>query len=265
MEPRDLYGLPLDRFTAERTALAKELRKAGRRDEAESVTKLRKPSLAAWAVNQLVRTQGRAVSELFTAGDDVQKAQSDLLSGGGRSEALRDALAHERRAVRELVGVARGLLNSNGHELGPATLERVSETLEAAALEAEARVQVQEGCLDRELRHVGLGAPPPAGAPTTPPPGAATKPSAKPRRGGRSARARATPPPPPPSALRRREAETRRAVGRAARELKIAQAARDAAADKLAAADAALGRAQEQAEHAEEAHRRAEEELRSGG
>jgi hypothetical protein len=47
------------------------------------VAKLRKPSVAAWAVNQLVRTQGRAIGELFDAGDALQRAQSDLLAGRG--------------------------------------------------------------------------------------------------------------------------------------------------------------------------------------
>ena len=61
MEPDDLYGLPLDRFVAERGALAKALRADGRRDEASRVAALRKPSVAAWAVNQLARTQRPAM------------------------------------------------------------------------------------------------------------------------------------------------------------------------------------------------------------
>jgi hypothetical protein len=249
MDPHDLYGLPLDRFTPERTALAKELRKAGRREEAEAVAKLRKPSLAAWATNQLVRTQTRAVAELFRAGDAVQQAQASLLSGDGESEALRDALGRERRAVRDLVEVARGLLSSDGHGLTPATLERVAETLEAAALEADARTQVRDGCLDRELRHVGLGAVSPPG------------PETKSRRGRSSSSSRA--PRPDRAALRRREAETRRAAEQATRAVKAAEAARDAAAQTLAGAEAALELARERLEEAAAAHRDAEEQLRS--
>jgi hypothetical protein len=230
MDPHDLYGLPLDRFTPERTALAKELRKAGRREEAEAVAKLRKPSLAAWATNQLVRTQTRAVAELFRAGDAVQQAQASLLS-------------------RDLVEVARGLLSSDGHGLTPATLERVAETLEAAALEADARTQVRDGCLDRELRHVGLGAVSPPG------------PETKSRRGRSSSSSRA--PRPDRAALRRREAETRRAAEQATRAVKAAEAARDAAAQTLAGAEAALELARERLEEAAAAHRDAEEQLRS--
>ena len=56
-DQRELYGLPLDRFVAERAALAKSLRSEGQREQADQVAKRRKPSVAAWAVNQLVRTQ----------------------------------------------------------------------------------------------------------------------------------------------------------------------------------------------------------------
>ncbi|MGH2841808.1 MAG: hypothetical protein ACRDKY_13385, partial [Solirubrobacteraceae bacterium] len=79
MDASDLYGLPLDRFVPERGALAKALKSEGRRDEAAGVAGLRKPSVAGWAVNQLVRTQGRDVQELFDAGDALRDAQADLL------------------------------------------------------------------------------------------------------------------------------------------------------------------------------------------
>jgi ribosomal protein S18 acetylase RimI-like enzyme len=157
MEPRDLYGLPLDRFVPERTALAKKLRRAGQPEQAAEVAAMRKPSVAAWAVNQLLRTQGRAVTDLLGAGDDLQRAQSQLLAGRGDPAALRQAVVHERDAVNGLVEKARGLLTSQGHELTSTTLERVAETLHAAALDQEARARVSEGSLGRELRHVGLG------------------------------------------------------------------------------------------------------------
>lgn len=157
MEPHDLYGLPLDQFTSRRNALAKELRQEGRRDEAAAVAKLRKPSVAAWAVNQLVRTQRRDVDTLLEAGDALQQAQADLVARRGDPSTLRQAVANERAAVERLAGKARGLLDSDGHDLTPPRLEQVTETLHAAALDDDARARVRDGCLDRELRHVGLG------------------------------------------------------------------------------------------------------------
>lgn len=57
-DAHDLYGLPIELFVSERQAVAKELRRQGLRDEAARITGLRKPSVAAWAVNQLVRRPG---------------------------------------------------------------------------------------------------------------------------------------------------------------------------------------------------------------
>jgi len=54
-----LYALPLEEFTQARNDAANDLRKAGRRDEAEEIKALRKPTAAAGAVNRLVREHRR--------------------------------------------------------------------------------------------------------------------------------------------------------------------------------------------------------------
>ena len=154
----DLYGLAFDRFIPERASLVRTLRSGGEREQAAIVGALRKPSMAAWAVNQLIRTQRREIDELFAAGDALREVQAGVLAGRADARDLRSAAAQERDAVDALVATARGLLSSGGHELSAATVERVAETLHAAALDDEARTQVSEGRLVRELRHVGLGA-----------------------------------------------------------------------------------------------------------
>jgi hypothetical protein len=153
----ELYGLPLDRFVTERAALAKALRTAGHREQAAQTAKLAKPTVAAWVVNQLVRAEAEAVARLFDAGDAVKRAQQDLVAGRGGGPALRDASAVKRDALDELVEAARRLLKAQGYGHGEATLARAAATLDAAALEDDARAQVQGGCLTRELAHVGLG------------------------------------------------------------------------------------------------------------
>ena len=45
----DLYALPPGDFTRARDERAKALRKEGRREEADAVKALRKPTVAAWA------------------------------------------------------------------------------------------------------------------------------------------------------------------------------------------------------------------------
>src|SRR4051812_6203371 len=175
MDVDELFGLPLEGFIPEPTALARSLRGEGRRDEAAEVAATRKPSVAAWAVNQLVRTQGRAVKELFAAGDALRAAQEQVVRGEGDGGGLRSAAERERAVVDELVAAARGLLSSEGHGLSEAVLTRVSDTLNAAALDEAAREQVREGRLERELRYVGFGGGLGAG-------GAPVGPTAKPRR-----------------------------------------------------------------------------------
>jgi hypothetical protein len=150
----DLYGLPLEQFVPERTALTKGLRAERKRDEANEIAALRKPSVAAWAVNQLVRTQTRPIQALFDAGDAVVGAVTTGKDGAGN---LRQATGNLRDALGALAEAAEGLLNADGQGLGPATVDKVIETLRAAALDPEARAEVEGGCLTRELQYAGFG------------------------------------------------------------------------------------------------------------
>jgi hypothetical protein len=151
--PEDLYGLPLEQFIDERAALAKQLRANDERDEAKRVAALKKPTVAAWAVNQLVRTQSKTIKALFQAGDDIAAAAAKGKQG---AEKLREATKRQRGALDELMEAAEGLLSAEGKGLGAATLEHVSETLRAAALDPDARDEVAAGCLTRELQPSGL-------------------------------------------------------------------------------------------------------------
>ena len=278
MGPDDLYGLPLDRFVPERGALAKALRAAGGREDAARVAGMRKPSVAAWAVNQVVRTQRRAVETLFSAGDALREAQAKLLAGRGDARALRAAGERERAAVERLVDAARGLLTSHGLNLSGAVIDRVADTLHAAALDEDAREQVREGRLERELRHVGLGLGESGrSAPATPPraskskpraPGSADRESTPTARAEhaqhtlvtqqraeseRAKREQAA----ARKAARTAEASARRRVERAGHALRAAQERRERAAHALDAADQALAAARAEADAAAELQRRA--------
>jgi hypothetical protein len=151
-----LYGLPRDAFIGERDALARELRGAKRRDEAAAVKALPKPTVAAWAVNQAVRSQPRSARELWEAGDALAGVQEAILAGKGSGADLRTAGERERAAVEPLVDAARGLLSSSGGDLSEATIERVRETLHAAAIDSEAREEVAAGRATRERTPRGL-------------------------------------------------------------------------------------------------------------
>jgi hypothetical protein len=230
-----LYGLALERFVPARAALAKELRAAGRRDDAKAVAELRKPTVAAWAVNQLVRTQARAMTQLFEAGDLLRDAQEAVVAGRSDPGTLRAAAQAERQAVDELLSKAGGLLTSDGHALGQAIVERVSATLHAAALDDDARELVRDGRLQQELQHVGFGMV-----------GEGVAVTARPARDGAAEREHE----------RDRTAAEERVRQRAAAEQREAQARRDADA-----AEQALSEAEERHERAREALGLAEEQL----
>ena len=261
--PEDLYGLPLEEFIAERSALVKSLRAEKRREEAGEVAALRKPSVAAWAVNQLVRTQPQTIRALFDAGDALAQAQRQAASGEHTGDAMREATRRQRDALGELTEAAEGLLGSQGSALSQATLERVTDTLRAAAIDDEARREVQTGCLTHELRFAGLGLSGLEASPAPQPPSAPSRRKPSGRAPGTAAKA-------PKTALadaerRRREtrlaaarqdeADARRAAARAEKELTAAQSRREEAAAhldeaqrQLADAEDLLGAAERRAE-----------------
>jgi hypothetical protein len=141
-EADDLYGLPLDEFTAARDALAKRLRGEKRRDDAALVKGLKRPSVAAGAINLAVRRHG--ADELLAAGEALREAHGALLDGSGDAAAVREAQERERTAVRELARLA------VGDDASAATEEKVRATLHAAAVDDEVRERLEAGRLERE-------------------------------------------------------------------------------------------------------------------
>ncbi|MGH9246982.1 MAG: hypothetical protein ACRD29_22225, partial [Acidimicrobiales bacterium] len=90
-----LYQLPPEEFVAARDALARELRQAGNKDSATAVTALRRPTVAAWALNQLRQRDPDGVEELSAVGDSLRDAQERALAGDPDAD-LRAAAAARR-------------------------------------------------------------------------------------------------------------------------------------------------------------------------
>jgi hypothetical protein len=147
-----LYELALGEFTGARNALAKRLAKEDPVSAAE-VKKLAKPTVPAWAVNQLAHREPKLVSELAKSGEALQKQTLK-----GSAEALRGSQRHERELVRKLVGRAEAVLKEGGHSPSAPTLERVSATLTAGAQTAEGRDALRSGRLSAELEPAGFDA-----------------------------------------------------------------------------------------------------------
>jgi hypothetical protein len=152
-----LYGLPLDEFTPSRDALAKELRAAGQRQAADWVKGLRKPSAAAWTVNQLARTQAQEAKTLLAAGEQLRAIHERLLAGEAGADELRQAAEGESKAGQALLARAPGLLDREGQSPSPSILEKARQTVHAVALDEETRAGFAVGRLTTETRATGLG------------------------------------------------------------------------------------------------------------
>lgn len=189
----ELYALPLEEFTAARDARARQLRADGDRQAAEQVKRLRKPSVAAWALNALARRHGAEVKALLAAGAELRDAQRRLLETGDR-QALRATSARERELVEALAATAARELGAAGHPAGPALRERLFATLHAASADEQVRRHLAAGRLtgDHEISDLGFAAGfAAAGGAEPAPPGLTPAPSAP---------ASAAAPSPPPAA-----------------------------------------------------------------
>src|SRR4051794_7646421 len=152
----ELYGLGLDEFVPRREALAKRLRADGRREEAAEVAALRKPSVAAWAANQAIRSQPRAARELWSAGDDLIAAHEAIIAGKKSGDALRAATTRHRAALRELLAAAAGPLDHPGRSPTPPTVQPREPPLHAASLAPDLRAEATAGRLTTDHRHTAL-------------------------------------------------------------------------------------------------------------
>lgn len=114
-----LYRAPVEEFVAERKRLALEL-KATDPGAAKLFTKLPRPSVSAWATNQLWWRERDAFHDLFETSDRLRAG--DL-----------EATSAQRKATHRLVTLAGEILREAGHGASEATLRRVSANLGALA------------------------------------------------------------------------------------------------------------------------------------
>jgi hypothetical protein len=120
-EARDtLYRAAFGAFVAERKRLAEGLKAAGDKEGAARLAKLPRPSVSAWAVNQLWWHEREAFDGLLEAAARVKAGELEA------SKQHRDALG-------KLRGHATRLLRADGNAAAEGTLRRVLTTLSAVA------------------------------------------------------------------------------------------------------------------------------------
>ena len=144
-----LYELPLSEFVAARNALAKSVRAGGDKEAAAAIAALRKPSVTAWALNQVARKHPEEIDVLVHAVEALRTASAGAVSGRG-SAPMREARDSERDAIRRLVERARSVLESGGHAASEAQLLRIGDALRAAAGSEAGREALRAGRLAEE-------------------------------------------------------------------------------------------------------------------
>jgi len=145
----ELYAQSLENFTAERNAISAAAKKAGDADAARAIKQLKKPSVGAWTINQVVRRHPDVVAALFEVRDRLEKADSP--------KALRDLSRRRRELVAEITALAKDVLEDSPHGVSHATLEKVSQGLLAGGTDEE-RHLLERGILTREPSSSGLEA-----------------------------------------------------------------------------------------------------------
>jgi hypothetical protein len=149
-----LFGLPLAEFIAARKTLAARLKQAGRGNEADRVKALVKPSISAWAVNQLYWKHREAFDRLIATGQLCRNAQTSGLAG--KVTEMRKALDVRREALSELARLATALLGAAGHNPTPDTMLRITATLEAMSAYASLADAPSPGRLTHDVDPPGF-------------------------------------------------------------------------------------------------------------
>ena len=142
-----LYALPLSGFTAARNVLARALKDEGDAKDAEAVKALAKPSVAAWAVNQLARSHVKEMDQLLSLRERLRAAPSP--------DEIRSISAERHQLISDLTEKAREILEGSGNHASAQTLSKVSGTLYGGATDEE-RSALRSGTLSRDLQATGF-------------------------------------------------------------------------------------------------------------
>lgn len=144
----ELYALALGDFTPARDAKVKELKGT---ELAARVKAFKKPSLAAWVVNLLVRHETEQVEQVLSVGALLREAQASM-SG----DELR-ALTKQRRQLTAAVTTrARALSREHGQKVTEAVADQVEATLTASMVDEGCGAAVRSGLLVAALSATGV-------------------------------------------------------------------------------------------------------------
>ena len=145
----ELFSGALADFIKRRDALVKELKQAGDKDTAAAVKALRKPSTAAWSVNQVARRRPDDVDALIASAREVHAAQARAVQGKDAGE-LRTTTERWRKQIHSL---AADVANDAGEQYR----DDAAATFEAASTSEEWSGVLRSGRLMTTLSPSGFG------------------------------------------------------------------------------------------------------------
>lgn len=147
----ELYGAPLADFVAVRTRLVTRAK-----DEAPDLVgelkTLRKPTVVAWLLNQVARSEPAVVADLLDLGERMRTAQAK-----GDGATLSAARPERREAIEALVAAARRCGEETGTSFGASAADGVSSTAVAALADPASGEALASGRLLRPLAYAGFG------------------------------------------------------------------------------------------------------------
>jgi hypothetical protein len=146
-DPADpLFSVPLSEFVTARDRLARDLKKAGRSEDASAVKALPKPTSSAWALNQTARKSPEVMARFLAASDALERAQT----AGGKA-AYQEALADQRKSLEDLIAATGDALTAAGVKPTRAVLERMANDLRWGALDPGTRRLLEAGRLLKDV------------------------------------------------------------------------------------------------------------------
>jgi hypothetical protein len=139
----ELLALPPEQFTEARNAATKRLRADGRSEAADAIKGLPRPPVSLWALNRLAHSQPSLVAAFLRSADQLREAYR---SGGD----IRAAASPEREAEARVVAAAAEVARAEGRNVTEAVMERLRQTMHAAAADVEVATALRDGLLIRE-------------------------------------------------------------------------------------------------------------------
>jgi hypothetical protein len=142
----ELYTTPPPGFVARRETLVAAAKTAGQADAARRIHAARRPTLAAWAANLLLRSQPEESRQFLELGQALREAYDALDADG-----LKELSAQRRRVVAALSRQAAQVAREAGHQLSEPAQQDLEATLRAVLADPDAAEQWAGGRLTSGL------------------------------------------------------------------------------------------------------------------